>query len=911
MAQMALGVVGAVIGAYFGMPQVGFAIGSAIGGAAFAPTQKTEGPRLTDLKAAAVTLGAPIPYIEGNPRLGGNIIWASDKREIPHTTEQSGKGGGGAESTTFTYEQDVLYLLSSNVQWNSIRRIWLNGKLVFSRAEDSDAATLRDSWADGATRVTLYAGNPGQLPDPTYEAAVGAGNAPAYRDRCTIFIESLQLGSSGQLPNLTFEGTSAVTSGSTTTGAAGWYVSKGFDCPPPFPGFVNSTTVNITPPFPGEDFAWTGPYTDIPAPTFALPDPLETGGVLAAIEKFPDAEALATYGTYLAIPQDGVGYAIVPDEPGNFAEAVYLWIRVTVGVTGYSTIYGFPGWGIRGCFVYYTAGTPAGTVVRSPVTLEDAVRRQCARAGMNLTYVDASALSGIVVRGMAVSSVTSPRQVIEMLMAAYNFTCVESDVLTFVLRGGSPVATIPYADLVSTGEECLPIRKINDVELPAVVTVKYSNYDDDGQDGAESSDRLISAGTNISVVELPLLLTPQEAKRIADYQVIDAAASAFQVGPFGLTRDYAKIEPSDVVTVTSADGSTFRIHLEKLVQSGQVLSFTGRSELGGAVISQALTSGDYNNSTAVTVPIDTVLRLLDMPILVDSDDSAGFYAAVKPATAGAYSGAAVFASSDDVTFAALGSVTSTAVLGVTTTVLASGPVGVFDEASSVTVDVGLGTLSSLTRDAVLNGLGNRMLVGSEIIQFRDAELVTTGIYKLTGLLRGRRGTDWAMSTHVAGERAVLLSAAAHFTMSNAEIGFAKYYKGVTLGRTTASASSVSFINNAIGLKPFSPVDVRIARDTSGNATITWQRRSRYASRLIGPLGISAPLGESSESYQVDVYTSSGYTTVARTISSSTPTASYSAANQTTDLGAPAGTLYVKVYQLSAAVGRGYPVTAAG
>jgi hypothetical protein len=68
------------------------------------------------------------------------------------------------------------------------------------------------------------------------------------------------------------------------------------------------------------------------------------------------------------------------------------------------------------------------------------------------------------------------------------------------------------------------------------------------------------------------------------------------------------------------------------------------------------------------------------------------------------------------------------------------------------------------------------------------------------------------------------------------------------------------------------------------------------------------LGETTESYEMDIYSSSAYTTVKRTLSSTTPTLTYTSANQTTDFGANQGTLYVKVYQISANVGRGYPLT---
>ena len=49
----------------------------------------------------------------------------------------------------------------------------------------------------------------------------------------------------------------------------------------------------------------------------------------------------------------------------------------------------------------------------------------------------------------------------------------------------------------------------------------------------------------------------------------------------------------------------------------------------------------------------------------------------------------------------------------------------------------------------------------------------------------------------------------------------------------------------------------------------------------------------------------------RTISVTAETASYTAAQQTTDFGSTQSTIYFKVYQVSAQVGRGYALTDQG
>jgi hypothetical protein len=235
-----------------------------------------------------------------------------------------------------------------------------------------------------------------------------------------------------------------------------------------------------------------------------------------------------------------------------------------------------------------------------------------------------------------------------------------------------------------------------------------------------------------------------------------------------------------------------------------------------------------------------------------------------------------------------------------------------DEVNTVTVNVGAGTLTSSTRDLVLNDKTvNAMMIGSEQIQFVTATLVTTGIYRLSRLLRGGRGTEWAMIDHAVSERCVLLrtSGIRRIPLVNAQIGVARYYKGVTLGRAVSTATSRAFTCTAVGLKPFSPFDLRASRDGSNNVTFTWQRRSRLSVRMTGPYGISVPLGEESESYQIDIHDQASPHTVLRTITATSETASYTAAEQTADGLTPGDAIDVAVYQMSAVIGRGYALEA--
>jgi hypothetical protein len=91
----------------------------------------------------------------------------------------------------------------------------------------------------------------------------------------------------------------------------------------------------------------------------------------------------------------------------------------------------------------------------------------------------------------------------------------------------------------------------------------------------------------------------------------------------------------------------------------------------------------------------------------------------------------------------------------------------------------------------------------------------------------------------------------------------------------------------------------------GDLTIRWIRRSRVlAADSWG--GLDVPLSEEVEAYEVDIMSGG---TVKRTLATGTTSVTYSGAQQMADRGAllgPGDTLTVRIYQLSALVGRGAP-----
>jgi hypothetical protein len=1054
MAQLILGVAGAAVGSLFGGvgAQVGWALGSALG-AGLGPAQKQQGPRVSDLKVTGTEYGQPIPYIQGHPSIAGQIWWSSDRREIATTTSQGGKGGPTVETTTYTYEVDMLIGLTDNVI-AGVTRIWSNGKLVWSRLSEltyqgpSGPTTLvalattivASQTTDLWRRMTVYTGAPTQLPDPTYEAAVGTANAPAYRGRGSVFIEGLQLGSAGQIPNLTFE---VATSLGSDTGVVDTIGVMGTDYRKWGPITVDDLGITA------HSRIWTTPYTGVGVSAYRLNHSGEldtlgsyliatTGNAVVSFPISTDVPCLVSFNSFTPVTTTPVFYDVYqgtgasnqfgyPEidsfcmsfragvihaaSQGGGVKKVYRFDAGSTGPTATSaalaqnvislvsdglSVYALS---INGDAIYKldastlalqstitppvagTAGTrivlrnesdqiffgsttslwrldaggwtlldsalgacaittQTGTVqtryamrdqllycfdtisgnvrVAAPATplanetLQNVVSRLCIRAGLSASQFDVTALAAITkpVRALAVSQVSNTRVVLEMLMSAYFFEAVLSDKVYFRPRGSAAAVTIPYADLGASNDpagaaEPFALHPSNELEIPAQIALTYINVDHDYQTDTQVSDRLISSAMTTATVQMALGFNPAEAKGIANAMLMDQIAS-WLTTKLALLQRYSAFEPTDVVTATAADGTTLRLRLVKKNDAGSVIEFDAVLDDATVLTNTGVTNLSFVPSIVVAQPPGSMFQLLDIAILRDADNDPGFYVAVK-GTGSPYPGAAVLESRDAVEYVEVATVTESAVIGSATTVLGDWSGGnVFDETNSVTVDVGLGTLASVSRDSVLDAGANACILGSEILQFRDAALVSAGVYTLSGFLRGRRGTESLMTGHAAGDRFVLLQSRGlrRIEKQTLDIGATKFYKAVTLGRRLSSNAEQSLTLQSVGLKPFAPVDLRAtARDpTTGDITLTWSRRTRLSKNFSNG---SVPLGEATESYDVVIYSSNTFVTVKRTVTVTSPTLTYTSAQQVADFGSNQSTIYVRVFQNSATVGRGY------
>ncbi|SNX74955.1 putative tail protein [Cereibacter ovatus] len=547
------------------------------------------------------------------------------------------------------------------------------------------------------------------------------------------------------------------------------------------------------------------------------------------------------------------------------------------------------------------------------VSLAALVRHLCLRAGMAESLIDVSGLWGAV-EGYVIGALESPRASISTLARHFGFDAIETEgMIRFVMRGRASVLTLAHDDLVASREgEALELVREQETELPQALKWQVARADEDYDAALVEARRITVDTTRIASESFPMAIPPEEAERRCRRALMEAwigrESATFRLPPSRLALD-----PADVIRLVH-DGREIELRLVSIADSdGRGIEAVRQDRAA-----YDLPPGDPRPATLTRSVVfgapDVVL--LDLPQLSEEQPA---HRPMVAAHAVPWPGEmAVFRSPGADGFALLTTFGSRARIGTLVSDFYPGPTSRFDLGNALVVELASGTLESVT-DLTLFGGANALAVESapgiwEIVQAGAAELVAPSRYRLTRLLRGQRGTEAAMGNPTpAGARVVVLdSALAPLPIAEADLGLPWNWRIGPAARAVSDASytPLAFTPAGRGLVPFAPVHVvqpwRAAR-SPGDLTIRWTRRSRA---LVADAWeqVEVPLAEDLESYDVQILDGA---VVKRTLTSTTTSVLYTAAQQTADWGAPLApgqVLAIRIFQLSNRLGRGTPAT---
>ncbi|MGB7387691.1 MAG: phage tail protein [Pseudomonas neustonica] len=541
--------------------------------------------------------------------------------------------------------------------------------------------------------------------------------------------------------------------------------------------------------------------------------------------------------------------------------------------------------------------------------LPDVLAREVSLSSLiSVSDIDVSRLSDVV-KGYQISG-GSIRSALEPLATAFQFDVIQSGYkIKFVPRGGASALNVPYEDLGATNsdtpDKVFSQSREMDTQLPAKTTVSYLDAEREYEVSEQSATRINTEAVNEEDVELAIVQSADEAAGVAEILQTRAWLERTSMS-FTIPPTYLNLEPTDVITV-DAKSAIHEVFIQEIDYTED-----GRLEIKGVPNSSAIyvpnASGGQGGAPTGTIGVTgpSIFVPLDIPLVDEiSQNSLGFIGAMTGYTNG-WPGATLFRSGDSgQTWTDIQGYAGKGGIGTVFSTLSASDGYLIDQ-SEISVIMISGELESITLDQLLTGY-NYAAYGAdgrwEIVRFQNAELQVDGSYIVSDFLRGDKGTEWATGLHESGDWFILLDDPdnAFISMATESIGLDRLYRGITQRASIESGDNVEFTYEAVNLKPLSPVNAEAERDGAGDLTATFTRRSRLGSTWWGN-GTQAPVGETTEAYEIDVMDGSS---VVRTIESATPAFSYSAADQSTDFGSAQSSILFRIYQLSGQVGRGY------
>lgn len=391
--------------------------------------------------------------------------------------------------------------------------------------------------------------------------------------------------------------------------------------------------------------------------------------------------------------------------------------------------------------------------------------------------------------------------------------------------------------------------------LPDEVILAYHEPERDYQAGVQQARRG-GVALRAARIELPAALGASEAKGAAEA----ALARAWTGRERATVRlPWRRIDWRAGQSVTLA-GQSWRIAAWSLEHMALTLSL---ERSGGAAVPVAASPGHATGAPDRAAG-QTRIALIDMPAFDGSGGGAAprLWLAAAGTGAGWRRATASLSLDAGASWRTIGITAPAATMGVTIEALGVGPATLIDRVNAIDVEL-------LHDDMVVPGGGeaallagrNLALVGDELIGFADATQLAPRRWRLSGLLRGRFGTEGAIGTQAAGARFVLIEAGRllPIDLPTSAIGGPVAVSAIGPGETETAEQATTLIARA--LRPPAPVALRAARLGDGTIRIGWTRRSRAGWAWID--GTDAPIGEDRELYRLTL-SAAGVTTTVET-----------------------------------------------
>lgn len=825
----------------------------------FMPNPKAqEGPRLADLNVPSVTPGQPIGKNWGIIRCGCMVIWTTGLTEHKNVKKVKVSKTKKQKQITYTYTTNIACAFNDGPV-SRVRRIFANSKLLWA------ASDLDVNWDDLAVE----------------RAAYKTGRETYWSDYYATEDDAARFGYSTVADWIATDRYAGLVAGAVASDMAEWDDTYGW-ADTNNDGKNDNDTQNIKERYTSIEF-FLGTETQMPS---------------SLIEEFEGAGNVP--------PFRGVSYFTIRrlqlEDFGNTIPTFTVEVEERSG----------------------------------GVAIRDVLTDLSLRAGLTSDQLLFEDMDDLTVNGYALTDMSSVRAAAEHLQAVFPFDMSEyGDQIRFRLRDRAAVGMILSDDLRAHTSDSSDIpakierTRVDDLQLPKRVDLAFQDPNRNCSANKVSARRVFSHSNQVISVDLTISSTTTIMKKAAETLLANAVASRnsfkinvppkylrFEVGdvlllPMGHDTDYRKVR------ITEYDiGANFLLELKVVDHIETVSNIEAIADVSDV-------APPREDTTA-----STVWAIYDGPSISGDEVADSSMMVVMGQTQGMWLGGALYRDMNS------GSVTT--VFGETVSATPD-PLWEVDVTSDVPASQGVvlsPLLAGMVPDAIdyhsnlvirfpldedyfitqslasaAAGTDNIFLIGGEIIQALTVTPLGSNTYAFTKILRGLRGTDYAMHGHVSGERAFAVSEDTFqfWTLPQTLIGGTIDYRVVTTDADITTGATEQVVFTGGYRRPLPPAVRAALRNDDGDLTIILQPRARFNGNWLNGVTTSATEGDTV--FRVEVFTIPAYsdtTVLLATYDITSVDWVYSAAAQAADHGAVPSKVHLSITQISGGTIDGFP-----
>lgn len=371
--------------------------------------------------------------------------------------------------------------------------------------------------------------------------------------------------------------------------------------------------------------------------------------------------------------------------------------------------------------------------------------------------------------------------------------------------------------------------------------LRYYDLDRDYQPGLQRSQGRPHQGRS-ELIEFPGVLPADKARQLAD-EARQKASWAGEILQWRVAQIDISLAPGKVVSVPGKTGH-WRIESWEWVTKGV--------ELELRKLPPTPAPRYRTDAGEILPPVDkeatpTLLLAFEAPWDGSGNgDARRVYAAASSVSSG-WTGAALYAERAGVLSYLRPCGPRRSVIGTLLQPVSGGNSLLFARAAQLTIELASDQFQLV--GTTMRGLGegrNRILVGGEVMQFLQCRRLQSSTWQLSGLLRGRGGTEpAALLGHEAGAPVVLLDGRP-VLLDGSQEAIPSDSRIAAIGLADQEPVVSEIINSGLARKPLMPVHPRWRRLADGRLVLSWTRRARGS--WTWPETLETPINEQVESY---------------------------------------------------------------